>query len=731
MPNPGNPLKLVDLGVGMAAALAAQMFAHLDAAVVRLEPPAGDPFYAVYPAYAQWRQTARRLAADALDAELADADLCIVGGESWPGLDWRFDADDLARRFPRLVVLDITSYASADAAGRPAVDLLVQARTGLAREEYSQRPMAYAVPMPSYGAALLGVIGAQAALVERSRSGKGQVVRSSMQQGAAAWVPGIWSGAERPDHAFKVGTPKDVKQPVFRCADGSYLILMFGTPGSLATIYRTLDIDIAVDPTDRNLPDIRRGLANYFCDRSILEPAFAQRDRQAVLEGLWQGGVAADAVLPAGGAWDDPQVVHNGIIRTDADGVRSVGSPIALRLVEAGNDAAPEATPAPAATRNGPLAGIRIVDLGNWVAGPYASKLLGDLGAEVIKVEAPGGDPFRFMYRNFASVTRGKRSIVLDLKTPEGREVLQRLCATADIVSHNMRVGVAERNGFDPKTLRQSNPKLVTIHSSAYGSSGPKAMNSGWDPVLQPYCGHAIRAGGEGNDPLVYQIPVLDYGTGVLGAIGLLQGLLRRDATGAAVEVEANLLDSGIYMLSELIQQADGGFAGAPVLDAEQTGFHPAERFYQAEDGWIAVAARDAPMAERLAAVLGLDLGPRADWDGATATRIAAAMARRGTDELVAAFAAADVWAERAVDDAWTAMTSNPAAIEAGLVAARDDDSYGRLTGVGQLLGFGRSPLEHDLGALPAAGQDTRAILAELGYADAEIERLAAVRVVG
>lgn len=718
-----NTLNVVDLGLGMAGALAAQLYANLGADVIRYEPAAGDPFYDVYPAYPIWH-TAATLKTDlaGLDADLANADIAILGGESWPDLDWSFDADELARRFPKLIVLEINGYATADAATRPTVDLLVQARTGFVNLEYSQRPMAYAMPLPSYGAALTGVLGAQAARVERARTGKGQVVRSSMQQATAVWCSGVWTQAERPDAPFAVGTPPDTRQPVFRCANDEYLILMFGTPGSLHTVYKTLDIDIEVDPNDRNFPDVRRGPTGYFCDRTVIEPAIAHRDRTEVLDALWKGGVAADAVLPAGTTWSDTQAVHNGIIQTHDTGWRSVGNPIRIDEVP-GAGATTNPAPRHMPSFGGPLEGIRVVDMGAFVAGPYASKLLADLGADVIKVEGPGGDPFRFMYKNAASVTRGKRSLAVDIKKPEGMAILRELVATADAFAHNMRVGVAERNGFDPQSLRAVNPDLVTIHSSAYGKDGPKAMNSGWDPVLQPYCGHSIRAGGEGNDPQVYSLPLLDYATGSLGAIAILEGILRRDATGHAVDLGVNLLDSGIYMLSELVQRPDGAFTGAPVIDKDQTGFHPAERLYQAADGWIAVAARSEGMALALATELGLTLPQRAEWGAAEAELIAARIKARPVAELLSALDHSGVWAERCASG-WGEFLASEDARAIGFVAERDDEHYGHLSATGRLVLLGNHPPEPRLHKLPAVGEHNREIVAGLGHSEAEIADL-------
>ena len=160
-----HELQVVDLGLGMPAGLVTKFLREGGARITRVEPPAGDPFYGVYPAYPVWRQG---LAIDALasrsparlDELLGQADVCIIGGEDHPTVDWRRSAAELSARFPRLVVLDIQGYPQETPhAGRPAADVLVQARSGLAYEHYSKRPLLMAFAPTSYGAALHGLAG--------------------------------------------------------------------------------------------------------------------------------------------------------------------------------------------------------------------------------------------------------------------------------------------------------------------------------------------------------------------------------------------------------------------------------------------------------------------------------------------------------------------------------------------------------------------------------------------
>lgn len=714
-------LKVVDLGVGMAAGVVAHTFSLLGADLVRLEPPGGDPFYGVYPAYPIWRQGETLITRGELEAQLKDADVCIIGGESYPGLAWQFDGERLRAGNPALVVIDLKGYVTADAAGRPAVDLLVQARTGLVNEQVADRPIAMGSSLPSYGAALLGLIGAYGALIEREKTGLGQYLQASMQQGVAMWMEGVWSAAEKPDAGFLACTPRGAKQSVWRCKDGKYVVSVFGVPGSLAGTYRALDIDREVDPNDRFLPDMRRGLRNYFADRDLLEPAFARQTRDQVLPRLWKAKVPAMAVLEPGEAWDDEQVKANPVIERNGEGWRYAGFPVAMKFHDAAGNAKGSKTQRKGSA--GPLAGYRVLDLGQWVAGPFGGKLLADLGAEVIKVEPVSGDPVRAMARIFASSNRGKSNIAIDLKSPEGYEQLAKLCGSADVLMHNYRVGVEGRLGIDPASLRKINPSLITQHATAFGLHGAMASNSGFDPVTQPFTGHALRLGGKGNDPDIYNVAVLDYAVGAISALAILHALLVRERTGRVAEMSGSLLNAGIYLMSELVQSPDGRFEGAPLLNSTRTGYCESERLFEAADGWIAVCARTPEMKASLLGVLDLDLDPAADWSEADGAKIAAAIRQRASRALLQQLQDAGVWAEPCEADGWKALLENGSARELAIVDEGVDSHYGLTSAVGPLLSF-NSSVRTGLAAVARLGQDTDSLLSEAGVPPSDIESL-------
>jgi crotonobetainyl-CoA:carnitine CoA-transferase CaiB-like acyl-CoA transferase len=718
-----TPLRVLDFGTGMAPALVTRYFVEIAAEVIRFEPRSGDPFYRTYPAYEIWhRGKIKKRSEDLSEEELAHwmstADVCVLGGEDFPGLSRYGDPDQLVKRNPRLVVLSITAYPGAmSRPDRAAAEVLVQAKSGLCYEHYTDRPLRMSFEPCNYGAGLQGLTGVLAALYDRERSGLGQVVRTSLFEGALTYGCSFWSEASKPSAAFEFCVPKDPWPLIFKCRDGRYVHIIMGTAGSKGKLYGILGIDDpTVDMNDSGVPSlatVRLDMKKFFGDVELIAPFIQKRESEELLGALWDAGLAADLVQPPGACWDDPQVLHNGIIRRDSDGTRFVsGNPVSVAP-----SPAPSAALPPAGAR--PLSGLRVVDFGTFVAGPYTSAILGDLGADVIKVEALAKDPNRNVFRSFTTGNRGKRAIMLDLKTAEGRDIAQRLCVKAEVVTNNFRTGVAERLGIDARTLHRMKPELIVLESAAYGATGPKSQRAGFDLAFQAFCGHEYRAGGTGNAPLWNRSTLVDYTGGLLGAIAVLQALQVRAQTGAGSELNMPLLNAGVFLLSELVQRPDGAFVGAPSLNREQTGFHPLEQMYQTADGWIAIAVRDPESANALVTALELGASVQGDlhaWGESAARSIAAAIRGRSTRDLLELLKSAGIWTEECARDAAHRTLNDEGLIAAGTVHVSQHAQFGTVREIGQLFRFSRSASgTHGHTAQP--GEHTRAVLAELGYA--------------
>jgi crotonobetainyl-CoA:carnitine CoA-transferase CaiB-like acyl-CoA transferase len=718
-----SDIHIVDLGVGMAAALAAKYLAELGATITRVEPPQGDPFYGIYPAYKTWHKrasldTEAASSPEKLDALLAKADICLLGGEDHPAIDWRRDARAIADKFPSLVVLDLEGYPGGTADnGRPATDLLVQARSGLSWEHYSDRPVPMSFSPTAYGAALRGLAGVFAALYEREGSGKGQVVSTSLFEGALVWVAGLWSDIEKPTPATQFVMPKDPYPLVFRCADGVYIHLVIGAAGSKYKMYQALKIDDpSVKPDDVSMPqpgDPRK----FFGDIDVLAEHVAKFNSDELLERIWALGLPAEPVLPPGGCWDMPQVEHNGVIEQDGDGNRHVGYPLAAQTVSAEKRV-------PEVKGNQPLSGVRVVDMGMFVAGPYASIVLGDLGAEVVKIEAPGTDPNRTIFRSYSPCNRGKRAITVNMKDPKGLEIAKALCVNSDIVTSNFRTGVSKRIGVDPDSLHQEKPHLVVLESPGYGSSGPLAERAAFDMVFQALCGHEYRAGGEGNPPLWNRTSMVDYTGGLLGALACVAALYHSAHTGEGMTLDSPLLNAGVYLCSDVIQKATGEFLGADILNHETTGYKPSEALYQANDGWIALVARGEKAQSGLGQALNIDLPADAgQWGEPEQKQIQGAISRLSTDDAISALEAAGVWAEVCRKDMELPVLQSEEMLKANVVQVSTHPKLGRVREIGAMMRFSRSSAGHN-GHAQLPGESTRSLLKDLGKSEQEIEAL-------
>jgi crotonobetainyl-CoA:carnitine CoA-transferase CaiB-like acyl-CoA transferase len=253
-----------------------------------------------------------------------------------------------------------------------------------------------------------------------------------------------------------------------------------------------------------------------------------------------------------------------------------------------------------------PLKGIRVLEITNLIAGPTAGRLLADLGADVIKFEPLDGDMSRPIGRTyFFNLNAHKRSMSVNTRTPEGKEVAQKVAATADVLLANMRPGATERMGIGPEILKTLNPRLIETHVTGYGWRGPYAHRPGIDPLAQALMGLQRAQGGPGNPPVFpAQLAPTDFTTGAMGALGTILALFVRERTGVVQRVDSNLLNGGIILSSEWFTR----YAGKPtrrLAEKGQYGLDAWHRLYQAYDGWLYVVA-ETP-AERLALCRALD----------------------------------------------------------------------------------------------------------------------------
>jgi crotonobetainyl-CoA:carnitine CoA-transferase CaiB-like acyl-CoA transferase len=412
----------------------------------------------------------------------------------------------------------------------------------------------------------------------------------------------------------------------------------------------------------------------------------------------------------------------------------------------------PHRTPTSGPPKTGLLAGIRVVDFSAFVAGPLAAQVLADLGADVIKVEPPGGEAMRAAAYAVAACQRGKRSLALDITSPQARPVLDRLLAEADVVLHNFRVGVAERLGIDAATLARLNPDAVYCHASAFGPAGPRAMFPGNDALMQAVTGFERAIGGDGNDPVAATWIPIDMTGGWIAAAGILAGLYARAADGGGQQVATSLLGAGILLHSGVFYR-DGELVPGPYLDGEQTGYGPGYRIYQAGDGnWFALVVPSPDAWRRLAGLMADPALPETDpvlpetdpvLPGTYAPLRGGAhdaAARQAEAVLDAAFkqATAATWVTRLRglglpaepvepldrDDFRRAILDDPVNRQLGRVASYPTADWGRFEQIGPLIRCGPDADAAPRLMIPGVGEHTAEVLSELGLPPAEIHAL-------
>ena len=268
-----------------------------------------------------------------------------------------------------------------------------------------------------------------------------------------------------------------------------------------------------------------------------------------------------------------------------------------------------------------PLSGLKVLELGELIAGPFVGTLLGEFGAEVIKIERPGrGD----VLRQFGPMVNGeslywavngrnKKSVVLDLKKAAGRTVLGGLIARCDVLVNSLRPGTLESWGFTEEVLKTSFPTLVLVHASAFGRTGPKASQGGYDPVAQGFSGLSNLTGDAGGPPMRAggAIPVCDFMTGLIGTLGAVLSLYARDRLpgGGGQSVDVALYDFAFRMTGPLLSYYDLSREVWSRNGNHSLGGAPTGHFLTGDDHWICVSVQNDEQFQRLAKLMG-----RSEW---------------------------------------------------------------------------------------------------------------------
>lgn len=592
MAGPLEHLIVIEAATVMPGGMAAMLLADHGAEVIKVEPR-GGAFYAYDLTRKGWDRGKKSVELDIHDATdrnqlralLKTADIFIHSLEEEEAARLGLDAASLERDFPALVSCALTAYGKdSPFYGRPYGESLAAARLGTMVDKGSSHrpgPMYLGHPALHYGQAFLAVISSLSAVRARRLIGCGQQVEASLLDAMFAqscmnhwWQEDGLSYIKKGDSGAldRFGKVRLVTG-MFECADHLFLQIHTGS-GGFKPAMDILGFGERVRKVDGPEMAVPLDDDEYQCARVEIVDAFRAKPRAEWISLFTEADVAALPVLEPAEILLDEQVEYVGlrIALDDPDfgtiyqagpavifSDTQVSVPAPAPAIGANNDDLPVLVARPARVAataekaiNRPLEGMRIVDFSSFFAVGYGGRILNDLGADVIKVETPGGDQMRPLPDVFDAAQRGKRDIVLDLKTPEGLEAACRLVATADVLTHNLRPGKAGKLGIGYDAMKAINPKLIYTYLPGYGSKGPKSLNKSFAPLVSGWTGLLYEGGGEGNTPNRSVFGNEDYNNGFLGAAAILMALENRAEKGGVGEyIECPQLHSSLWTTSE------------------------------------------------------------------------------------------------------------------------------------------------------------------------------------
>ncbi len=814
-------IRVLDTSRREAGSLATMILADYGAEVVRVEHPGTDPIEAM-PAYPFLQRGKLSIHLDLTGPEGRAQVLRLLPGFDAVVHDTRpgdpdplgFNDGRIEAEHPVLVLCGITGFGLTGpyAEVQPA-DSLVMAKAGVFRdqpgwERDGQRPIYRSCPDGTYFTAMLAVMGTLSALRARDLTGAGQRVDTNMlhslscrQNPQVRWL--LRQGEELPhDRTGSTRTVSDAINPLAHhrdprevtltgmmteCQDGRWIMHSLSEPHFFPAWIDAIGFSWIWDD------DRFKGAPTTFPDDDAkvelvtrVQARMKERTAAEWMEAyLPHRHVCADIVQTTQEALVHPQVTATGLV-VDVDDprlgtVRQIGG--LVRIPAAPADIRPAPTPgehtaavlgadvspvvAPSPTRDalrGPLDGVTIIEAGYYYALPFATALLAELGARVIKIEPLAGDPYRRLgkgggdpvsaigHNNMVRAMQGKESIAIDLKSDMGREILHRLVASADMFIHNFRGRVPDSLGMDADTLRSVNPNLLYHYAASYGSTGPYAGQPAIDPVIAAFAGQTEYQTGAGNPPLRESgaDPVAALGHAAAAAIALFAQHRR----GGPLDAESFMIVSNIYLNFD-DAFAHPGKPGRPPVDPRQFGIGGAHRLYEcahaAEPGalgphanpdphWIMLVADDNAAFARLAGAIGraeLAADPRFATVPARLANRAALEA-----ELVPVFLGdtAAGWEKRlrtarvgcvTADERthFAYLYEDPQAIALGVMTEASHPSLGgAYHRYAPVVSFSSTP-----SLAPSfcdLGEHTRSILAGAGYTEVAIDSLAADGVV-
>jgi crotonobetainyl-CoA:carnitine CoA-transferase CaiB-like acyl-CoA transferase len=383
------------------------------------------------------------------------------------------------------------------------------------------------------------------------------------------------------------------------------------------------------------------------------------------------------------------------------------------------------------------LEGLRVLDVTQVMAGPFCAMVLADLGADVIKIEPPAGDSTRQMpgavgadSPSFNAVNRGKRSVVVNLKSDDGRAVFMRLARSTDILIENYRPGVMTALGLGYDALAGTNPRLIYASISGYGQTGPQRGKGGFDLIAQGVSGIMSITGEPGGPPVKSGVPLTDLGAGLFALVGILAAVEHRHRSGVGQYVDTSLVDAGVALS---VWEATEYFSGIGIPSALGSA-HRMNAPYQAircADGYITLGAANERLFRRLCDVLGhtewidqpefADNASRVRNREALAERIESMTSQQPRSHWLAVLEANDI--PCGPINNYAQVFADPQVVARGMVVETEHPRLGRLKTLGTPIKLSATPADVSRRA-PLLGEHTGEVLAEAGFSESEVAAL-------
>ncbi len=730
-------LTVLEAGESQACVMAGGLLSDMGASVLMLEPLRGVALR-TNPAFHVWARGKQSVASsrqtDQL-RELAGAhDVLIVDDAMW-----RQAGEPQAAR--ATAVIGSSVPGTVEAVLPYVVPSFADCFSGFAGTQQGTRPGPFfmAEPASPFGTAVLTSTGILASLCANGPD-ESETIHVSHLAGALAMMMFSAVARQVPGESladFLDGDPKRLTFPLlrfFRAAD-EWIVVGAVSGGGWVNLCLALDrVDLLSDPRYEGAPFNIPNAADRIALVDTVQEIIGKRPAKEWLQHFRETGVITGPVLlPPLGLQTD-QVKSIGMCREVVDpalGVlREPGLPIAVVGAKQG---LPQPAPAIGAhdagslaklTRravaeqkapqrsNPPLAGLRVLDFASVAAAPGISRLLAGMGAEVIKIEPPGGDHIRAVAFTFLAVNAGKRSVTMKLAADRPVPELEELVKHADVVIHNFRRSAAIKMGLTSERFAALNPNLIEIMVSGYGHEGPDADMPSIDPVFEALSGGALVQGG-GHEPFGYTGGPNDNGTSLLGALAAMAALYRRRHDPGNQHIGVSLLATALYRHAQILVEPLSNWSQV-TLGPDPVGPSPTHRLYKARDDWMLLAVTTSDEWSSLR-----DLDPRlpesfpqdrsSAWDESVTQVLEEAIANRTVDELLEWCAVHAVPAVRAhdLDECLLALR------DAGdsLVRESDHPEFGRLISLHELIGFG-APGWRLLSNAPSLG-DTALVAAE------------------